>query len=242
MGKRAEHRETTERAIVSAGLALLASGGQEALTIRGVARELSLAPSALYRYVANRDDLLTVLIAHAHGDLADAVELAHAHVEPHDLRGRWEAIAHGIRDWSLAHRHEFELIFGTPVRGYAAPPERTTEPGTRVLFLLARLGPDAGAAGLVPDLPPGVAAAATDSLAAVLAATSEAGLTLSAEAAIAGLAAWHLVMGAVSSELFGYLGHDTVAPGRFFDAIVLIGEQTLFGGTSSGPTHVTPGA
>ena len=48
-----------------------------------------------------------------------------------------------------------------------------------------------------------------------------------------GLAAWHLVMGAVSSELFGYLGRGTVDSDRFFDAIVLIGEQLLFGPAAS---------
>lgn len=228
MGKRADHRETTERAILDAGLGLLASGGQEALTIRGLARRLSLAPSALYRYVANRDELLTLLIAHSHGDLADAVEQAHAQVDPADLRGRWHAIAQAIRDWSLAHRYEFELIFGTPVRGYAAPPERTVEPGTRVLFLLARIGPDAEAAGLVPARPPGLVAAATDSLPEVLAAVSSTGLVMAPTTAMDGLAAWHLVMGAVTSELFGYLGHGTVDPDRFFDAIVLLGEQLLF--------------
>jgi len=233
MGKRSEHRETTERAILDAGLSLLASGGQEALTIRGLARRLSLAPSALYRYVANRDELLTLLIAHSHNDLADAVELAHAAVEPSDLRGRWRAVAHAIRDWSREHRFEFELIFGTPVRGYAAPPERTTEPGTRVLFLLARIGPDVERAGFAVPRPPGLVAAATESLPGVLAAAAGAGLTMAPETAMDGLAAWHLVMGAVSSELFGYLGRGTVDSDRFFDAIVLIGEQLLFGPAAS---------
>ena len=61
MPTRAEHRDTTESAIIAAGQRLLAEGGADALTIRGVARELDLVPSALYRYVTKREDLLDLL-------------------------------------------------------------------------------------------------------------------------------------------------------------------------------------
>ena len=125
MGKRAEHRETTERAILDSGLRLLADGGASALTVRGLARDLGMVPSGLYRYAANRDELLTLLIVHAHGDLADHVRAEHDRADAADLRGRWRAMAHAIRAWSLAHPREFALIFGTPVPGYHAPPERT---------------------------------------------------------------------------------------------------------------------
>jgi AcrR family transcriptional regulator len=100
MGKRAEHRETTERAILDGGLRLLAEGGADALTIRGLARVLGMVPSGLYRYATNRDELLTRLIAHAPGDLADHVRGAHDQVDAADLRGRWHAIAHAIRERS----------------------------------------------------------------------------------------------------------------------------------------------
>ena len=62
MPTRAEHRDTTESAIIAAGQRLLAEGGADALTIRGVARELDLVPSALYRYVTKREDLLDLLV------------------------------------------------------------------------------------------------------------------------------------------------------------------------------------
>jgi len=233
MGKRADHRETTERAILDAGLQLLAEGGASGLTVRGLARVLGMAPSGLYRYAANRDELLTLLIAHAHGDLADHVRAAHDGVDAADLRGRWRAIAHAIRQWSLAHPHEFALIFGTPVPGYHAPPERTEEPGTRVPLLLARLGADAEAAGVGPALGERFDTAAAGGAAPALAFIARAGVTLSAPTALAGISAWQLVMGSVLSEQFGYLGHDGLDFTSAFDGVVLAGEHLILGGQAS---------
>lgn len=233
MGKRAEHRETTERAILDASLRLLAEGGATGLTVRGLARVLGMVPSGLYRYAANRDELLTLLIAHAHSDLADHVRAAHDQVDAADLRGRWRAIAHAIRQWSLAHPHEFALIFGTPVPGYHAPPERTEEPGTRVLLLLTRLGADAEAAGIHPTLGERFDAAAAIGAAPALAFIAQAGLVLTAQTALAGISAWQLVMGSLLSEQFGYLGHDGLDFTSAFDGVVFAGEQLIFGAQAS---------
>ena len=232
MGKRAEHRETTERAILEGGLRLLADGGAGALTVRGLARDLGMVPSGLYRYAANRDELLTLLVAHAHGDLADHVRAEHDRVDAADLRGRWRAMAHAIRAWSLAHPREFALIFGTPVPGYHAPPERTEEPGTRVLVLLARLGADAEAAGVQPARGGRFDAAATTGAAPALAFLAAAGVVLTASTALAGISAWQLVMGSLLSEQFGYLGRDGLAFTPAFDGVVLAGEQLIFAQTS----------
>jgi len=233
MGKRAEHRETTERAILDASLRLLAEGGATGLTVRGLARTLGMVPSGLYRYAANRDELLTLLIAHSHGDLAEKVRVAHDRMDAADLRGRWRAIAHAIREWSLGHPHEFALIFGTPVPGYHAPPERTEEPGTRVLLLLARLGADAEAAGVYPALGARFDAAAAAGAAPALAFIAQAGVRLTAPTALAGICAWQLVMGSLLSEQFGYLGHDGLDFTSAFDGVVLAGEQLIFGSQTS---------
>ena len=233
MGKRAEHRETTERAILDASLRLLALGGAAGLTIRGLARALGMVPSGLYRYAANRDELLTLLIAHAHGDLADHVRAAHDRVDAADLRGRWRAIAHGIRDWSLAHPQEFALIFGTPVPGYHAPPERTEEPGTRVLVLLAHLGADAEVAGMQPTLGERFDAAAVSGAAPALAFVAQTGLVLSPPTALAGISAWQLVMGSVLSEQFGYLGHEGLGFTSAFEGVVVAAEKLIFGAQAS---------
>src|ERR1700691_6632190 len=68
------------------------------LSLRAVARDMGMVSSALYRYFASRDDLLTALILDAYNALADAVEAADAAVtERSQLRARWLATARGIR-------------------------------------------------------------------------------------------------------------------------------------------------
>ena len=41
--------------------------------------------------------------------------------------------------WAVADPARYALLYGSPVPGYTAPAERTTEPGTRVVLLLAGL-------------------------------------------------------------------------------------------------------
>ena len=74
----------------------LAHDGAAALSLRSIARELGMVSSGIYRYVASRDELLTLLIVEAYDDLG-------AHLE-RSLRGageggrdRWRAVAGAAR-------------------------------------------------------------------------------------------------------------------------------------------------
>ena len=92
------------------------------LSLRAVARDMGMVSSALYRYFASRDDLLTALIIDAYNALGAAVEKADAAVgERGDFRGRFLILGRAVRQWALANPAEYALIFGSPVPGYAAP-------------------------------------------------------------------------------------------------------------------------
>jgi AcrR family transcriptional regulator len=174
----------------------LAAEGATKLSLRAIARELGMVSSALYRYVPSRDDLLTALIIDAYDAVGAEAEQALA-ARAGDPPARWSAICVAVRAWALAHPHEYALIYGSPVPGYAAP-EATIVPASRVgLALLsvvrdahtagrlaltplsARARPEARrmAADLAPDLPP--------------------------EAVAALVAAWAEMSGLISFELFG---------------------------------------
>ena len=84
----------------------LASEGAN-LSLRAVARDLGVVSSAIYRYFASRDDLLTALILDAYNSLGSAVENADAAVDPDDLAARWLAVCHAVRDWAIAVPHEY---------------------------------------------------------------------------------------------------------------------------------------
>jgi len=77
------------------------------LSLRAVARDMGMASSALYRYFASRDDLLTALILDAYNALGETVEAADAAVTDRgDYRTRWLAAARAVRTWALAHPAE----------------------------------------------------------------------------------------------------------------------------------------
>lgn len=123
-------RKKTTASIIEEGRRQLAEHGAAGLSLRSVARELGMVSSAVYRYVASRDELLTLLIVEAYDSLGEAVEAAVATSSAEPPLERWVQAAHEVRDWALAQPHEYFLLYGTPVPGYAAP-ELTAASGTR---------------------------------------------------------------------------------------------------------------
>jgi AcrR family transcriptional regulator len=137
---RARARAELEREIKETARRHLAEQGAAALSLRAVARELGLASSALYRYYASRDALLTALIIDAYDALGEVAE--QAATGDGTAGERWLAVCRAVRTWALGRRHEWALLYGTPVPGYAAP-EDTISPATRSAQVLARLLRDA---------------------------------------------------------------------------------------------------
>jgi AcrR family transcriptional regulator len=227
LGKRDEHRDTTEAAILAAGLNLLATGGAEALTVRGLARELSLVPSALYRYVRDRKELLRLLITHVHTDLADTVEAAVVAVPADDLRGRWRAFAYTLRSWALAHPNEWLLVYGTPSPEYQPPADLSYLPATRMHLMLISMGGALEAMGLHPQVWTPDDRPAIPHLSEYL---EFGGIpAISEQTALAGMAGWHLLGGAIYAEQFRQVGIDLVDPDRYYDAMVAATERLIFG-------------
>jgi AcrR family transcriptional regulator len=220
--RRRARAEITGR-IVEVARRHLATDGAAGLSLRAVARELGMVSSAVYRYVASRDELLTLLIVEGYDALGEAVEGAVAAVPGEDLGGRWLACCHAVRDWALARPHEYALLYGSPVPGYEAP-QSTVEPATRVTAVLSRLLTDAAARD--PDLAGRLAAqapAAVDATAARAMAPVRPFVPdgVPDELVLRGLTAWTQLFGTVSFELFGHW-HQVIDPDpalrrRFFD-------------------------
>jgi AcrR family transcriptional regulator len=179
------------------------------LSLRAVARDLGMASSAVYRYFASRDDLLTALIIDAYDAVGATAEAAEAAVPRTDRLGRWLAVCHAVRDWALANPHEYALIYGSPVPGYQAPRD-TVPPATRVALLIGGIVRD-GPADL-GGLP--VTGPLADELAAVAAVIAP-GAPVHLLAT--GIGAWIQLLGAVSFELFGQLNNVIDERRAFFD-------------------------
>ncbi|NHN56840.1 TetR/AcrR family transcriptional regulator [Calidifontibacter sp. DB0510] len=193
------HAEAHAR-ILEAGRRQLAEHGADGLSLRAVARDVGMVSSAVYRYVASRDDLLTALIIEAYDAVGSAVETAAA---ARTTPGRrFVRAAHAIRDWGRDHPHEYALLYGTPVPGYEAP-ESTIAPAARVPATLATLVAAAEAAGTLD--PPAPSRIPRDLAGQLRSTVGQLGLNLSPAAMLALLHGWSAIYGFVSFELTGQL-------------------------------------
>lgn len=204
--------------ILRLGTAQLAEVGAAGLSVREIARRLGVASSAIYRHVANRDELLTLLVVEAYTDLADAVAARAPATEAPAQRLR--QLARGVREWAVAHPESWALLYGSPVPGYRAPAAQTTPVGTRVMVqflgVLAAGDPEVRHSAR----PPVSAALAAELAAGIAELTGDEGARLARVAAEApgfaadALESWTGLVGVVSAEVFGQLGSDLAAHGR----------------------------
>jgi AcrR family transcriptional regulator len=225
MGKRRDSRERIEAQIVELGRRHLIEHGPAGLSLRAIARDLGMVSSAVYRYVSSRDELLTLLLVDAYSDLADQVDQARDAV-PGGGDADLSPIAHAARSWAIAHPASWALLYGSPVPGYHAPAERTVGPGTRVVSAVF----DAVAAGIatgdimLTNYPaPQPMSSDFERL------RQEFGFPGDDPVIIKCFAIWAGVVGAISLEVFGQYGADTLTdPEAVFDTQVrlLVGVLT----------------
>ena len=217
VGKRQDSREQLEAKIVELGRRQLVDHGAAGLSLRAIARDLGMVSSAVYRYVSSRDELLTLLLVDAYADLADSVDRARdSEVE------LWSddviAIAHAVRRWAIAHPARWALLYGSPVPGYHAPAERTVAVGTRVVGAFL----DGVAAGIATGdirLTNDVASQPMSSDFERI--RQEFGFPGDDQVVAKCFLIWAGVVGAVSLEVFGQYGADTLTdPEAVFDTQV----------------------
>lgn len=228
-GVRARRRDDVTRRVLEIGRRHLAEYGAAALSLRAVTRDLGMVSSAVYRYVANRDELLTLLVVDAYTELADAVDARLAEIPRAAWDTRIVAVGVEVREWALREPARYALLYGSPVPGYEAPGERTTEPGTRVIGTLVALVAEGVRVGDVVDGPTAVPVprALRVDLSRVRA---ELGVDL--DPAVLGRAVllWSVLFGAVSLEVFGQYGTDTFAePAALFEYQLRLALTTLRG-------------
>ncbi|MEV6759146.1 TetR/AcrR family transcriptional regulator [Streptomyces sp. NPDC051105] len=214
-GRRERLRAETTADIKKVALALMASGGPDAITLRAIAREMGMTANAIYGYFATRDDLVTTLINDVYTALADAVDAAWEAAPATDPAIRITAWATAFRTWALVNPQGFRLIYGDPVPGYRAPeggpaPDAARRVCTGLTALAAAAWPhtqhlyedsafgwsdfDLGLLDKVrpafPDLPPAAVALA--------------------------LRIWGHLHGLVSLEVYGHMHTQTTNPEKLF--------------------------
>lgn len=234
-------REQVRSELLDVARRHLVEHGPAALSLRAVARDLGMASSAVYRYVPSRDALLTLLITETYDEVGAVCEAAAQDAAAHGPGATWLAVARAFRAWAREKPQHFALVYGTPVPGYAAPPD-TVSAAVRIWAVIARVLVAAREDGsLRPPraadvdglLEPGVLAfaravaegrAAADAMVATrdVAAgradrpDAESYPTLEADVARS-VTLFSALVGATSAELFGHLHGLAADTDRLFD-------------------------
>jgi AcrR family transcriptional regulator len=161
LSRRERARAATLAEIKQTALDLMREQQNTDVRFTDIARVMGMTPPALYRYYADRNELLTDLITDAYDDLGEAILTARESCAADDIPGRWLAAASAYRRWAGREPQQFGLILGLPVPGYSAPQEGpTTQAAKAAMGQLAELFVTAATSGrLRPPLVREVSAA-----------------------------------------------------------------------------------
>lgn len=224
-GVRARVRAEMTEEIKTVARQHLATDGAN-LSLRAVARDLGMASSAVYRYFASRDELLTALIIDAYNTVGAAAEQAAA--EQTTPLAQWLAAGHAARDWALVNPHEWALIYGSPVPGYQAPQD-TIGPATRLLMQLGKSLAEAYQRGELAAREP-ITGRFLDQLGPIAAQFSPG---LPPRFVADTIAAYFQICGAISYELFGQLKNSIEEDRRGFFEFQMRNAATAVGLTGT---------
>ena len=206
----------------------IAEVGSDSLSLRAVARELGVVSSAVYRYFASRDELLTALIIDAYNAVGEVAETA-AVDERGGVDARWKRVARAVRAWALANPHDYALVYGSPVAGYQAPAD-TVSPALRVTLAALGVLRDGLGAGEVDASPQSSVPRPVHADFSVL--REGVGMDLPDEVMARALVAWTGLLGHISYELFGHLHGGITDYNAFFEHQLARSTRTLVGETA----------
>lgn len=103
------HHGTLRLALLEAGLAALEHASLEALSLRGLAREVGVSPTAVYRHFPDKAALLRALAEKGVEELGTAQQAAMAAAAGPDES--FGAIGRAYVRWALANPALFRLVF-----------------------------------------------------------------------------------------------------------------------------------
>jgi AcrR family transcriptional regulator len=141
-----ENFDAVRAKIGAAATSLYAARGLSALTIRDIAKKLGRSPMGLYRYFADREEMLAFIRADAFDRFSDALEAAFASGDDPFARAR--AVGRAYFDFALKNPNAYRLMFDLD------PPDEAKHPdlrraGKRAGETVTRHVKDLAAAGIV---------------------------------------------------------------------------------------------
>lgn len=120
------HHGNLEAALIAAATRMVRKDGAEHLSLRAVAAEIGVSPSAAYHYYPDKDALISDVGAALFDLLADLQEEALSQIRGKSeraARARFRALGRAYFDWASTEPHLFRLMFG----GYCSIDDAITE-------------------------------------------------------------------------------------------------------------------
>jgi len=210
---RQQNRIDTEARIVAAARQLLVEHGE--VTLRAVARELGLTAPALYRYAPNHQELVRMIAIAIDSEVGERIAAAADRQPADDPAARLIAACIEFRQWALANRKEFALVF-TNVDVECIKEHDESSGLVFAGLLLALWAADPFPVPSLDDLDPGLAEILRDPQAPVDPATPAdlEGLTWLLQRG------WSRLYGTVTLEVFGHVDPRIVEEGHLFRAMI----------------------
>ncbi|MBI3429466.1 MAG: TetR/AcrR family transcriptional regulator [Actinobacteria bacterium] len=109
------HHGDLESALLDAATKMVGADGAEHLSLRAVAAEVGVSPSAAYHYYQEKDSLISCVGARLFEELADFQEQALLKVPgkgARAARARFRALGRAYFEWASMEPNFFRLIFG----------------------------------------------------------------------------------------------------------------------------------
>ncbi len=148
-----------QEAIKDTAWRLIAEFGAPALSLRAIARALSITAPAIYNYFPDRDALVTAITIDAFTSFGDVQLKARDSFPEAEPLARLQAIGLAYRSWALNYPQRYHLIFGTPIPGYEQQQMEIIPSATRSISALVSVIEDIRVAGKLktenfPAVPP----------------------------------------------------------------------------------------
>ena len=146
--RRDRRRQETITDIKAAARTQLAEGGPTGISLRAIARDLGMTPSAVHYYFPGREALLDALIVDGWDMLAVALRARYEQTRPLPAHERWIAVTRAHRAWALEHPSEYLLLYGhTGLRATPDGDRSVHKAMSKVVAVLFTMMRDALAAG-----------------------------------------------------------------------------------------------
>jgi AcrR family transcriptional regulator len=156
MAKRSYHHGDLKKALIEAGIEILAQEGAQALSLRRVAQRAGVSHSAPYAHYADKQALIAAISTEGYRRLSEALAAAAAHHRGDPLRqlveGAWAYVEFAVND-----PDHFRVTFSGAVEREKDYPELVALT-TESFALLERIVAACQAAGVLRPGPPDLAA------------------------------------------------------------------------------------